>query len=66
MVMSVSMERQGKLHESGLIVHQLNESHTADKDDERNNDDNGGANGVLFLDAFSCLLYMVMYVSLSE
>lgn len=51
--MSMSMGRQGKLHESGLTVHQLNESHTADKDDERNNDDSGGANRVLFLDAFS-------------
>lgn len=52
-MMSVSMGRPGKLHESGLTVHQLNEPHTADKDDERNNDDSGGANGVLFLDAFS-------------
>lgn len=51
--MSVSMGRRGKLHESGLTVHQLNELHTADKDDERNNDDSGGANRGLFLDAFS-------------
>lgn len=49
--MSVSMERRGKLHESGLSVHQLNEPHTADKDDEKNNDDSRGANRVLFLDA---------------
>lgn len=51
--MSVSMERRGKLHESGLSVHQLNEPHTADKDDEKNNDDSKGANRVLFLDAVS-------------
>ncbi len=51
--MWVSMGRREKLHESGLTVHQLNEPHTADKDDERNNDDSGGANRGLFLDAFS-------------
>lgn len=49
--MSVSMGRRGKLHESSLSVHQLNEPHTADKDDEKNNDDSRGANRVLFLDA---------------
>lgn len=50
MGMSVSMGRRGKLHERGLTVHQLNEPHTADKDDERNNDDSGGANigGAIF------------------
>lgn len=51
--MSVSMGRRVKLHESSLTVHQLNEPHTADKDDERNSDDSGGANRNLFLDAFS-------------
>ena len=51
--MMMSLGRHGKLHESGFTVHQLNEPHTADKDDERNNDDSGGANRGLFLDAFS-------------
>lgn len=53
MVMLATMGRRVKLHKSDLTVHQLNEPHTADKDDERNNDDSGGANRVLFLDAFS-------------
>lgn len=53
--MSVSMEMRGKLYERGLAVPQLNEPHTADKDDEKNNDDSRGANGVLFLDALSLL-----------
>lgn len=44
----MSMGRRGKLHKSSLTVHQLNEPHTADKDDGRNNDDSGGANRVLF------------------
>lgn len=48
MVMSVSMGRRGKLHESGLTIHQLNESHTADKDDERNNNDSGVSEGCYF------------------
>lgn len=47
--MSASMERRGKLHESGLSIHQPNEPHTADKDDEKNNDDSKGANRALFL-----------------
>lgn len=42
------MGRRGKLHENSLTVHQLNEPHTADKNDGRNNDDSGGANRVLF------------------
>lgn len=61
MVMSVLMGRWGKLHESGLTVHQLNKPHTADKDDERSNDDVGGAIGVLFLDAFSLPPCMTAY-----
>ncbi|KAM3611254.1 uncharacterized protein V6R79_015639, partial [Siganus canaliculatus] len=51
--MSILMGRRGKLHESGLNVHQQSEPHAADKDDEKNNDGGGGANRVLFLDAFS-------------
>lgn len=67
MVMSVLMGRRGKLHESVLTVHQLNEPHTADKDDERNNDDSGGANGGLFLDAFTLpAVYDYVYVNMSE
>lgn len=50
---SVSMVRQGKLHENGLTVHQLHEPHIADKDDQKNNDDSSGANRVLFLAASS-------------
>lgn len=53
----MSLGRHGKLHERGLTVHQLNEPHSADKDDERNNDDSGGANRGLFLDAFSLCVY---------
>lgn len=59
----MSMGRRGKLHESGLTVHQLNEPHSADKDDERNNDDSGGANGLLFIDAFSCSVRLFVWAS---
>lgn len=67
---SVKMGTRVKLHKSGLTLHQLNEHHAADKHDERNNDDSGGANRLLFLDAFSllavcnCALYERVHVSL--
>lgn len=48
MVMSVSMGRRGKLYESSLTVHQLNEPHTADKDDESNNNYSGVPMGCYF------------------
>lgn len=51
--MPVLMGRRRKLHESSLTVHQPNEPHTADKDDEKNNDDSRGANRMLFLVASS-------------
>lgn len=52
-MMAVWMERREKLHESGLTVHQLHEPHTADKNDEKNNDDSWAANPGLFLDTQS-------------
>lgn len=49
-VMAVWIECE-MLHESSLIVHQLHESHMADKNDENHTDDSWAANPGLFLDA---------------
>lgn len=62
MSLSVPIGRLGKLHESGLTVQQLSPTLLI-RDDERNNDDSGGASGLLFLDVFNFLCCVWVHMS---